>query len=260
MSGKIRSRSSPIVIGGVGIATALLSWEIVSRVIANDTFPPATATVFRLASLTGDSNFLSDLGQTLSHWGLGLLVSIALAVPAALLIARSPFLDRSTAGSIDFMRSVPPIVILPMVLVIAGTGQFGVLVLVVFGAIWPMLLSSIAGVRSIDPLLFDTAEAFRFKRWRVIWSITAPAALPQVLAGVRVAAGIALVVAVVTEFVGSVQGLGQYIVIAQLSSNFVGMYAAILAVGIVGLLTNGLISAMIAQAMRPYGPATGGAK
>lgn len=258
MAVKTKLNYAPLHVGGAGVVVALVVWEVTSRSIATATFPAATETLFRLGSLVGNRDFILNVSLTLSHWGLGLLVSVLLAVPAGLLIARVSLVDRSTAGSIDFFRSVPPIVVLPMVLVVAGTGQLGVLVLVVFGAFWPVLLSTVAGVRSVDPLMFDTANAFRLRSSRITRSVTAPAALPQILAGVRVASGIALVVAVVTELVGSVKGLGQYIVIAQLSGNYIGMYAAILAVGIVGLVTNALISLIINRALRPYGPLAGG--
>lgn len=216
------------VVLGIG-----LLWELVSRfeVLDPREFPPFTKVVAAFASTLGEAATWAAISDTLAGWALGMLVSIVVGVGLALVIGASPFLVRSTSVVIDVLRSTPAPAIIFVLILLFGSGLTMKVMLIFFAAVFPILIQSMYGVRSVDPVLRDLAKSYRLTRLDTFLRVRLPAALPYVATGVRISASLALIVAVVAEFLGGAPGLGKLVEDVRAVGDFPAMYALILLVG-----------------------------
>jgi ABC-type nitrate/sulfonate/bicarbonate transport system permease component len=111
-----------------------------------------------------------------------------------------------------------------------------------FSCAWPILLNTIDGVRRVDPVLLNTAKTFRLPRLRTIWQVVFPAASPQIMTGLRVSLPIMLILVVISEMVGSTDGIGYFILDSQRRFRVAQMYAGMLALAILGYTLNQLFN------------------
>ena len=186
---------------------------------------------------------MSALGHTLTAWALGMLLTVALGVLLGVALGLSRPADAAARVVVDFLRPVPSVALIPVAVLIFGIGLRMQLMLIVFACVWPVLFNVRYGVRSVDPLLVDTARVAGLSKVAVIRRVVLPWALPAIFTGVRIASSIALVLAVSSEMITGSPGLGKIIVDADSAGNFALAYAGALVTGVFGFLLNlGLIS------------------
>ena len=137
----------------------------------------------------------------------------------------------------EFLRAIPLIAIVPVAVVILGLGDGMRVAVIAFGVCFPVLVSSADGVRAISPEARDTAAMLQVGAVERLYRLYLPAALPSIVAGMRVALSIGLVMVVISEFVGEPNGLGHYI--AERSGfDMPGLYGGILFLGLLGYVLN----------------------
>jgi NitT/TauT family transport system permease protein len=144
---------------------------------------------------------------------------------------------------IEFLRPIPSVVLLPLVLLIVTDNTKTQLVVIVFAAVWPILINTIYGLREVDPLARQTLRSFGFGPVAVAGRVSLPSAAPFIWTGVRIAASVAFVVAIAAELIGSgMSGIGSYV--SQVATAGTGGLAPILGVavwsGAIGLVINAL--------------------
>jgi NitT/TauT family transport system permease protein len=144
----------------------------------------------------------------------------------------------------EFLRPVPSVAMIPLAILFLGLGTGMRVAVITYAAFWPLLVSTIYGVRAVDPVALDTARNFGVPPFEALWRVTLPAALVNVATGLRVSASIALVVTVTTELVAGNNGVGFYIAQMEQASRLPSMYAGIVLTGILGYLVNVLFSAL----------------
>jgi len=176
--------------------------------------------------------------RTLESTLLGLLIGVAIALPLGLALGLSTAAFRSTRFVVEFLKPIPVVAILPLVLLIYGTTLQMKLVLIAFGTLWPLLIQVLYGVRAVDPVVSATARSFRMSPARRLVHVVLPSASPLIATGLRVAAVSALILSIVTELVGGAQGIGFEIARAQMSANYPKLYALVLVSGVLGLALN----------------------
>ncbi|ALG05999.1 ABC transporter permease [Kibdelosporangium phytohabitans] len=183
---------------------------------------------------------LPSLGRLLTGWLGAAVVGIALGIA----------LGRSKNG-IDyfgplfaFLRSIPPVLLLPFFMVIFGIESPQKIALIAFGALWPILLNSVDGARSVDAVKTDTARSFRIPRTQWITMVVLPAALPKIFAGLRVSLSLSLVLMVISELVGAATGMGTQLTDAQRQYDYPNMWAVIVLLGVLGFVLNNLLLAV----------------
>ena len=144
-------------------------------------------------------------------------------------------------GVIEFFKAIPVIAILPIGLVLWGATLTMKFALVAFAVFWPLVIQVCYGVRSIDPVVRDTATVLRLRGPRRFVTVTVPSAAPYVATGLRVAAAVALVVAIITELIGGGTGIGERILLAENAgpAAYPVMYAYIVVAGLLGVLLAG---------------------
>jgi ABC-type nitrate/sulfonate/bicarbonate transport system permease component len=222
------------------VLVVLALWELVVRagLISETSIPAMTATVGELFTQLGESGFWSAVGRTLQGWALGLGIAIALGVPLGMLIGSSRWLFRAFRVPIEFLRPIPSVALIPLAVLIYGTGLESKVFLAAFASFWPLLIQTIYGVQDVDPVATDTAKSFGLSRMARVRHITLPSAVPYIATGVRISSAVSLILVVTAELVIGAAGLGREINTARSGGNLEVMYALILATGLLGYVLN----------------------
>lgn len=233
-------RRGSALLGLAGLAGLLLLVELMPRLgLVSDRYLPPTS---RIAVALGDEVstdvFWFALSDTLTAWGVGLLIATVTGVTAGIVIGMVPLLRTATASTIEFLRPIPSVALIPLAVLLYGSDLRSTLLLVVYAAFWQVMIQVIAGVQDVDPVAAETARSYRFGRWVRIRYLLWPTALPYLFTGVRLAAAVALVLAVTAELVIGAPGLGAQIAVAQTSNAVPALYALIVVTGLLGVVIN----------------------
>ncbi|WP_425266983.1 ABC transporter permease [Amycolatopsis circi] len=218
-------------------------WEIATRLSESVFFPPPSKIAAAAAKLwfsgpashlfLGDPVFdhiLPSLGRLLGGWLLAVVLGVALGVA----------LGRSRTGMdyvgplFAFFRAIPPPALVPVFIILFGIGPGMQTATIIFSSLWPVLMNTVDGVRSVDKVKVETARAFRTPKRYWIGLVVLPSALPKIFAGLRVSLSIALILMAISELVGALNGIGYALLAAQRSYDFDQMWAWIVLLGILG--------------------------
>lgn len=226
--------------GLVGALGAIALWELLRLVgVLPESIVPSTWTIAStLVSELASGELSTPFRQTLVTWGLGMLATIAVAVPLGVLVGLSRWADVATSLIFDVLRPVPAVAFVPVAVVLLGLGVKMQVPLVVLAAMWPLLYNTRYGVRNVDPAQLDSGRSVGLGRFAMIRRVVLPSALPAVLTGLRLSASIAVVVAIVTELVAAATGLGQYINLTQQAGLYAEAFAGILLAALFGCAVN----------------------
>jgi ABC-type nitrate/sulfonate/bicarbonate transport system permease component len=224
----------------VAVLLLLALWEAVVRagLIPETSIPPATSAIGELASQVTQAAMWKAVGNTLEGWVIGLGLAVLLGVPAGILIGSSRWAYRALRVPIEFLRPIPSVALIPLAVLVYGTGLQSKVFLATFASFWPLLIQTIYGVQDVDPVATDTARAFQLGRFERLWRITVPSAVPYMATGIRIASAVALILCVTAELVIGSAGLGREINSASSGGNVDLMYAMIIATGLLGWLLN----------------------
>lgn len=205
--------------------------------------PAATTIVGELASLLGNGTFWSRIFETLLEWAAGMGIAIAFALPVGVLLGASDRLYRMFRGPLELLRPIPGVALVPLFILVFGQSFEATMWLVVYVCVWPILLNTIYGVHDVAPTARDTARSFGLGRAAILVRVYVPSAFPLVMTGVRIAASIALMVAIAVELIiGTGVGIGAFINEAYLTGDEMStVYAAAAAAGLLGLCLNWLM-------------------
>lgn len=201
-------------------------------------FSPPSATIAALGAGIANGDISSQIWMTLKTFAEGLLLAAVLAVVVGILMGAIPVVYDALKVIVEFLRPVPSVAMIPLAILFLGLGTPMRVAVVTYAAFWPLLISTLYGVRAIDPVALDTARNFGVSPFEALYRVTLPAALVSIATGLRVSASIALVVTVTTELVAGNSGLGFYVSQMEQANRLPSMYAGILLTGIVGYLVN----------------------
>jgi len=237
-----RTGIPPRLLGLLGLAGFAVLIEILPRVgvLPARYFPTTTAIFGALADYAGDSRFWTALGQTLRTWVIGLTIAVLAGVAVGVVIGAVPVLRALTASTIEFLRPIPSVALIPLVVVLVGSGMSGTLVLVVYASFWQVLVQVLHGVADVDPVARDTARAyhlgFGYRVRYVVW----PTALPYAVTGIRLATAVALILTITGELTIGTPGLGKLMETAYNSGleAVPSVYAIVVVTGLIGVLAN----------------------
>lgn len=235
------TRAPAWALGVAGVATFLAVLEIAPRTGLVDPrfLPPASRIGAALGERLATPEFWVALGQTLTTWITGLAISLAAGVLLGVVIGMVPLLRRLTASTIEFLRPVPSVALIPAVVLIVGPGTMeSTLVLVVYASFWQVLIQVLAGVQDVDPVASDTARSYRFSAWARVRTLIWPTALPYAMTGLRLGASVALILTVTGEMLLGTPGIGQLLGVARDSGAYAPMYALVVVAGLLGLALN----------------------
>ncbi|MCS0499834.1 ABC transporter permease [Protaetiibacter sp. 10F1B-8-1] len=229
-----------MALGLAGIAGLLLVWELVTRtgIIDPRFLPPASEVLVRFASMLRDLQFWREVGETMTSWAIGLAIAVVAGTIAGFAIGSSRFLERATRSTIEFLRPIPSVALIPLAVLLFGTKMQSSLLLIVYASFWQVLIQVIYGTLDVDPVANETARSYRLGRLQRIRHVVWPTTLPYLITGIRLAASVALILAITAELIIGTPGLGKAISDSQSGGDVVGVYAYILATGLIGVLVN----------------------
>lgn len=227
-----------------GVLVVLVLFEALARsgVLSHHYFPPVSEMFAVLFRQLGTISFWTEVSNTLQGWGIGLGIAIGLGIPIGIAVGSSRKLYRAVRALIEFLRPIPPVALIPLAILIYGTGLTSKVFLTAFAAFWFVLIQTIYGARDIDPLARDTARAFGVGRLERLARVDLPSAVPYIATGVRLASTVALILAITAELVIGAPGLGQAINTARAGGATALMYALTIATGFLGWGLNTLFS------------------
>ncbi len=231
------------LLGLAGIIGFLGTWELIPRLgIINERFlPPASEVILALVRDFGLTAFWISVGETMMAWFLGLVIAVTLAVLLGFVIGSSDFLRKATNSTVEFLRPIPSVALIPLAVLLFGVKIESSLMLITYAAFWQVLIQVLYGVADIDMVANNTAKTYGLGRMARIRYVVFPTALPYLMTGVRLAATVALVLAITAELVIGSPGLGREIALAQSGGAISGMYALVLATGLIGVLINAVM-------------------
>src|SRR3954454_19396500 len=164
--------------GAAGVAVFLLLAEAAGRlgIISRSAMPLISAVLARAALLAGNGRFIADLWATLAAWAAGMPITVAAGVPLGLLLGALPGVRVATRAIVEFLRPIPSVALILLVSLLLGPGLRMSATLIVYGAIWPVLYNTIAGIDDVDPVAKETHRAFGFSRLDTIRMVSLPSA------------------------------------------------------------------------------------
>ncbi len=230
------------------LAVGVVLWELGTRAAASTYFPAPSTIVARMYHLwfSGPVSrvFLTpaavhNIVPSLARMAGGLAASIVVGVAVGLALGRSPRAYAYLDPLLQFARVIPPPTLVPIFIVLFSIGTQMQLASIAFSAIWPILLNTADGARSVDRLQMDTARVFRLSGPDRLFRVILPATLPKIFAGLRLSLSLALILMVFSELLpGTANGIGFELVDAQSRSDLPTMWAAIVLLGVLGYLLN----------------------
>jgi ABC-type nitrate/sulfonate/bicarbonate transport system permease component len=239
-SPRARRRIPDAALPWLSVAAVLALFELLPRIgiLPREHFPPISETLSTLFDQLGESRFWEAVWHTLQGWALGLGIAAALAIPLGIVIGSSRLLYRAARGLIEFLRPIPSVALIPLAILIYGTGLQSKVFLAAFASFWQLIVATLYGVQDVDPVATDTARSFGFSRGQRLFRVTLPSAVPYIATGLRIASAVSLILTVTAELVIGSAGLGQAINVARSGGNVELMYALIIVTGILGVLLN----------------------
>ena len=183
-------------------------WEIVGHMQLTILLPPLSRVIVRLFEIVPTVTFMSALWITAKAFFIGNLIAIIVGVPLGILMGRSTIADRIFLPWVNLFLSAPLSALVPVIMVLFGLGQTTIILTVVLFAIWIIVLDARAGVRAISPSLVEMAHSFGANRWQAFSSIYVWAALPEILAGIRLGVIRAVKGVIIGQLLVSIVGFG----------------------------------------------------
>jgi NitT/TauT family transport system permease protein len=222
----------------VCIIAALAIWEIISAtgLVYKATLPPPTSVARALVTDIHQGSLWASVWQTVKAWLLGMAIVLAIALPVGALIGSSRPLSRLSLATLEFLRAIPPIAALPILVLLYGIGFKLTVVLVVLGALWPLLIQTMYGVQDVDPVTRETARVYGLGRVRIFRLVVVPSAAPYVATGLRLSGVTGMILAIAATLLIGGKGLGAAIAEAQQTGQIPEMYDRIFIAGLLGVV------------------------
>jgi NitT/TauT family transport system permease protein len=250
----MRSVSDRLHFFGAPLATLfgmVALWQLIVVLFPIPAFIlPGPLAVWKTAAAFG-ANWIPHAIATISVALTGFGIAIVVGVLLAIIIVHSRVLAQILTPALVVLQIVPKIAFAPLFLVWFGLGPVPIVVVTFLVAFFPMVVNAAVGLSDIEQDLIDLTRVLRLKWWRVLWSIRFPSALPHLFSGLKVASTLAVIGAIIGEFVGSNQGLGYLILIANNNLNTPLALAAIVLISIFGLILYAAI-VLIEMASLPW--------
>jgi ABC-type nitrate/sulfonate/bicarbonate transport system permease component len=232
---------------------ATLCWELLvrSQVIQLRYFPAPSEVASAAGPLIRSGELgtaaLHTTGVSLMGWAVGSVVGIILGTA----MGSSATIWRWTAASVEFLRAIPSVTLVPLAVLLFGFSRQMELVLIIYGCLWMVLVGTMHAFARAPDALVQTGRTLGLSRAKTIFSILAPHGVPTILVSLRLALSLALILAVAAEMIGNPAGLGAGIIFAQEAFRPADTFVFLLAIGLIGVSLNALFRAITLRVFRP---------
>lgn len=186
--------------------------------------------------------FTSDVLPSLAHLAIGYGIAIVAGVVGGIAIATVPWAEAAVNPYVHFLRALPSPAIVPIFIIVLGLGVVMKTSIIALGALWPILLNTIDGVRGLDQTLSETASACQLGRRYRLTHVIVPGASPQIITGLRVGLQVSILLMAVSEMIASTSGIGYLILRSQQQFQIADLWAGMIYLGLLGYLLNALFT------------------
>lgn len=226
--------------GLLGVVFFLGIWELLPTlgIVQGRYLPPASEVLVQLAKDFTFTAFWVSVGETMMAWAIGLFWAVLLALVLGLVIGMSGFLRRFTYSTVEFLRPIPSVALIPLAVLMFGTKIESSLMLIIYACFWQVFIQVLYGVADVDNVAMQTARSYGFSWIQRVRDVIFPTVLPYLMTGIRLGASVALILAITAELIIGSPGLGHEIQLAQSGGAIAGMYALIVATGLLGVVIN----------------------
>lgn len=218
------------------LTASIAAWELAVWFLQPSPLILPAPSVIGQEFMTTPGVFIRHLGFTLAITAAGFLLALLLGVALAVAIVYSRFLERTVYTLLVALNSIPKVALAPLFVIWLGTGTEPKIAVAVMLAIFPIVIDTVLGLRSVDPDMLNLARVSRASAWQILFKIRFPCALPSLFAGMKVAISFALVGAIVGEFVAGGSGLGFQILVAQGQFDTPRVFVSLLLLGVMGTI------------------------
>ena len=225
------------------LAAGTLAWQVWADWRHSAFFPPPSAIGAQMYHLwfSGPASHLSltpsatgNILPSLARVAAGLGIAVAVGAPLGIAIGRSAAVSGYLDPLLHFGRSIPAVALVTVFIVLFKLGDQMEVAYIAFGTIWPILVNTIDGARTVDPLQVETARVFRLSAGQRLTKLIVPATMPKFFAGLRISLSLSLVLMVIAELTGSTDGIGYLMNNASNSYEMTEVWAGIVLLGILG--------------------------
>ncbi|MFC0220032.1 ABC transporter permease [Pseudochelatococcus lubricantis] len=218
----------------------LLLWHVASiqRWVNPSVFPPLDDIAAAFWRGMTQGSLLADLGISLQRSGIAFVAAVAVAVPLGLFMGQIRAVERALDPILQLFRQTSALALYPVFILLLGLGELSKVFVIFWATIFPLLLSTIGGVKEVDPKLVEMARVYGASRLQVFRRVVLPGALPSIFVGLRLSATMALLMLIASEMIGANQGLGFQVMNAQFNFQIPLMFSAIFLLAALGLAAN----------------------
>ena len=227
----------------IAIVVFFLLWEVLPRSgIVNPAFLPPLSVVLETTWQLYQSgqlgiHFFASIQRSI----IGFLLALAIAIPLGLVIGWYKLVAETLNPLLELFRNTTALALMPLFILFLGIGETSKISLLVYACTWPILLNTITGVQTVDPLLIKSARTMGLKPYQLFRKVILPASVPTIFVGIRLAGAISIFALVAVEMFGAKAGLGYLIIYSQFSFEIPQMFVGILVITLVGLAFNYLL-------------------
>ncbi|PWB97663.1 ABC transporter permease [Salinibacterium hongtaonis] len=225
-------------------------WWVVSANSSSVFFPPLSKIMEAMVVDLTEGTLLHDLGVSVTNLFGGLAIAVVVGVTVGVLLGELPRVRETVDPLIHFFRAVPQTALVPLVIGAMGVGVAPKIATIAFACVWPIMLNSIDGVRAVEPAVRSMSQAYRIPPLLHFGRVILPSSLPQIVAGVRVALPIGVVVMVVSELFAAEEGIGHYILSSSSVFQLPQTWAGALLVGVLGYVLSELFAVLERRLLR----------
>jgi len=228
-------------IGTVAVALALIGlWQLGANagLISPVFFPGPDRAFDALWDQLQGGDFWFAFGETLRRMTLGFVSAGIVGVVAGSAIGLSGRLRAYVEPTLEFIRPLPASAVIPLFVLLIGLNERMIVAVIAFASLWPVLLGTVHGFKTVEPRLTEVARMLRLSPLAFIAKIALPNAMADIFAGLRLALTVSLILAVVTEMLSGMEGLGHNIIMAARAFRSAELYAGIIVLGAIGFATN----------------------
>jgi NitT/TauT family transport system permease protein len=243
---RIASWGPPVLV----LVLALVLWEVVVDLTNTPSYLIAKPTEMFSATVHHFGLLMNQMVPTLIEVVLGFACSVAIALPIAIFIVYSRAVGKAVYPLVVASQVVPKVAIAPVFVILLGTGLFPKLILAFLIAFFPIVINTVTGLQGVDREMLEMVRSMGAGQARAFAKVRFPAALPSTFAGLKIAMTLAVVGAVVAEFVGASKGLGYSLLVAQGNVDTALVYADLLVMTVMGLVLYGALEVLEAILLR----------
>ncbi len=243
LTAKVNAAVSPFV-ARYGLVIAFLAlWQISSTQgwVNPSVFPPLDVIASALWDSLSSGALVDDIAISLQRSGIAFAAAVAIGIPLGLVMGQARIVEQALDPLLQFFRQTSALALYPVFILLLGLGETSKVFVIFWATLFPILLSTIGGVKEVDKKLIEMARTYGANRLTIFRRVVLPASVPAIFVGLRLSATTALLLLIAAEMIGANKGIGFQVMNAQYNFQIPLMFAAILLLALLGLAANAVL-------------------